>query len=181
MFLNIITPCTRLDNLRKIAESINIPRQSYRWLVVCDMERLPEVTRLPEIAEAYAVKLRSSVSGNAQRNYALRLVKEGHIYFNDDDTTIHPKLWENVSSLTQDFISFQQVDKSGRLRLKGDVIKPGSIDSHNFIVSKKCVGNLQWDVPVYAADGFFATKCYRQATTKVYLPITLSIYNALRS
>lgn len=29
MFLNIITPCTRPENLHKISESINIPKENY--------------------------------------------------------------------------------------------------------------------------------------------------------
>lgn len=179
MFLNIITPCTRLQNLNKIAASINIPKNSYRWIVVFDSHAIPQ--SIPEICEPYAIKIKGSVFGNGQRNYALNLVKQGHVYFNDDDTLLHSKLWEVISPLTQDFISFQQVYRDGKLRLKGDVISPNMIDSHNFIASIECIGKVRWELSRYDADGPFASNVYRQATTKVHLPITLSVYNALRS
>ena len=81
--------------------------------------------------------------GNGQRNYGIDLVKHGHIYFNDDDTTIVPVLWENIKDLTQDFISFSQIDKQGNMRLIGKTIAIGTIDSHNFIVSKEIVGDTR--------------------------------------
>ena len=36
MFLNIITPCSRPENLRIISESINIQKENYRWIFVYD-------------------------------------------------------------------------------------------------------------------------------------------------
>ena len=73
MFLNIITPCSRPQNLETISKSINIPRENYRWIVVFDLEEVPE--NIPENCEAYAIKDTKSTSGNAQRNYALDLVR----------------------------------------------------------------------------------------------------------
>ena len=90
MFLNIITPCSRPHNLQKIYESINIPKENYRWIIVFDAKDIPD--NIPN-CEPYAIKVENSIVGNGQRNYALNLIKTGWIYFNDDDTTIHPKLW----------------------------------------------------------------------------------------
>jgi len=42
MFLNIITPSCRPENLHKISKSINIPRENYRWIVVFDLEEIPD-------------------------------------------------------------------------------------------------------------------------------------------
>ena len=77
MFLNIITPCSRPHFLHRIAESINIPKENYRWIVVFDSETIP--TDIPE-CEAYCIKDVKSVCGNAQRNLAIDLVTEGWIF-----------------------------------------------------------------------------------------------------
>lgn len=176
MFLNIITPCSRPYNLQKIAESINIPRGFYRWIVVHDSETIPDS---PDNCEAYAVKVSDSQSGNGQRNFALNLVKQGYVYFNDDDTLIHPDLWDNVKDLNADFIHFMQENENG-IRLDGKIVQIGKIDSHNFLTNSDIIGEDRWILNRYDADGYFAKEMYNKALTKVYIPKVLSFYNALR-
>lgn len=178
MFLNIITPCSRPENLEIISKSIKIPKESYRWIVVFDAEQVPD--NLPANCEPYAIKVPGSVFGNGQRNYGIDLVHEGHIYFNDDDTELCDRLWDNIKNLEEDFISFAQLNKDGSIRLEGKIIAVGYVDSHNFIVSRECVGNYRWNLSRYDADGVFAHECYLNAKTKLYLPRALSIYNSLK-
>jgi hypothetical protein len=171
MFLNIITPCSRPENLKIISESI--PKDC-RWIVVFDGIEIPET---PSNCEAYCIKDNNSIYGNAQRNYALDLVTEGHVYFNDDDTIIHPELWDEIKDKDEDFISFKQSNKDGTLRLEGNEIIPNFIDSHNFITS---VIDTRWIVDRYDADGIFAMECYKNAKQTLYIPKVLSIYNSLK-
>lgn len=179
MFLNIITPCTRPNNLFEIAKSINIPPEQYRWIVVFDAYEIP--SDVPKECEPYAVKIEGSVFGNGQRNYGIDLVEKGHVYFNDDDTTIHPELWDNIKHLDDKyFISFSQVNKDGGFRLKGNIIANGYIDSHNFILSKECIGDRRWQLDKYEADGLFAQACHRKALNWEVIPKVLSVYNSLK-
>ena len=177
MFLNIITPCTRPENLKQISESINIPRENYRWIVVFDAESIPE--DIPDNCEPYAIKVKDSVFGNGQRNYGLSLIKNGHVYFNDDDTTIHPLLWDNIRELSEDFIYFKQNHKSGKIRITGDTVGRGFINSHTFIISYNCIGITKWVINNYEADGIFGEECYNKSKTKILIPEVLSIYNSL--
>ena len=180
MFLNIITPCIRWNNLLQISESINIPRENYRWIVVFDSNNIP--TDIPNNCEAYAVKVLNSIMGNGQRNYALDLVKEGHVYFNDDDTTIHPDLWSNISDKdNEQFISFIQNNKDNTMRLDGTSIRLNDVDSHNFIIHNSLIDSLRWIIDRYDADGIFAEQCFRKLNgSSYYIPKVLSIYNSLR-
>jgi hypothetical protein len=180
MFINIITPCSRPENLSKISASINIPKENYRWIVVCDSTELPNENLIPKNCEIYYHKDFSSISGNSQRNYALDLVEYGYVYFNDDDTLVHPELWENIKELDNDFISFMQVTTTGNLRLIGNRIEVGGIDSHNFLVSKKLCGDSKFEKNLYHADGLFAEECYKKSKNPSHLPKVLSIYNLLR-
>lgn len=179
MFLNIITPCSRPQNLEIISKSINIPREQYRWIVVFDLLEAPD--NIPDNCEFYNIKDVKSTSGNAQRNFALDLVTHGHIYFNDDDTVMHPDLWENIKNESdEDFISFKQVNKDGTIRLDGSNVSVGNIDSHNFVVSTECMKDTRWVLNRYDADGVFAHECYQKAKNKSYINKVLSVYNTLR-
>ena len=179
MFLNIITPCSRPQNLETISKSINIPRDQYRWIVVFDLLEKPE--NIPDNCEWYAIKDANSISGNAQRNFALNLVTHGHIYFNDDDTIIQPELWDEIKDEdATDFISFKQANKDGSIRLEGVNVSIGTIDSHNFVTSVECMGDTRWVLDRYDADGVFARKCFEKAKTILYISKILSVYNSLK-
>jgi len=181
MYLNIITPCSRPENLKAIEESINIPKRNYRWIVVFDREEIPTDIYLPKIAEYYCYKQWNSCVGHAQRNYGINIIEKGHIYFNDDDTIIHQDLWQNIKNHKDvDFISFIQSDKNNNIRLIGDNINIGFIDSHNFIVKYEIAKKELFEVNLYYADGVFAKKCYDNSNKVLYIPKVLSIYNYLR-
>lgn len=180
MFLNIITPCSRPYNLKLIESSINIPKENYRWIIVFDDNQIPNIPT-PSFAEVYSLHNENSVVGHAQRNFALNLISAGHIYFNDDDTILHPKLWQNIKNLDNiDFISFSQENKNGSLRLKGDTIKINEIDSHNFIVRYDLCKHIRFIENQYSADGTFASEVYSNSITTLFIDQILSTYNSLR-
>jgi hypothetical protein len=181
MFLNIITPCSRPTNLLTIEASINIPRSSFRWIVVIDSKIPVSQNLLPISAEVYYHVDSGSISGNAQRNFALDLIEKGHILFNDDDTTLHPDFWSKISDCSQyDFITYPQLHKNGTVRLLGDLVRVGHIDSHNFVVHNQIIGQTRWKLDKYEADGIFAEECFKSAKTWAYVEKALSTYNTLR-
>jgi hypothetical protein len=178
MFLNIITPCSRPNNLQVISESINIPKENYRWIVVFDSLEIP--ANVPNNCEAYCLKDNNSIYGNAQRNFGIDLVSKGHVYFNDDDTIIQPTLWEEIKDKDfADFISFKQSNKDNTLRLEGIEIAINYIDSHNFITSLESINN-RWVLDRYDADAVFAIESYKNAKETLYIPKVLSVYNSLK-
>jgi hypothetical protein len=182
MFLNIVTPCSRPENLHTISKSINIPADLYKWWVVFDAHDLPDRTLIPNNCEPLLHA--GGKAGHAQRNYALDRIHAGHVYMNDDDTVMHAQLWQHIQHLHHDFISFKQNDVHGKLRLMGDKLKLGGMDSHNFIVSRDLIGNTRWG-HAYTADGRFVCDMHGKmqanaAFTACYIPEVLSVYNALR-
>ncbi len=187
MFLNIVTPCSRPENLHTISQSICIPACSYRWLVVFDMDHLPAQALIPDNCEPHVHRDSASQAGHAQRNYALDRIHAGHVYMNDDDTVMHTQLWSHVHALHHDFISFKQNDAHGNLRLEGthDKMYVGGMDSHNFIVSRHMIEDSRWEHWAYDADGRFAQCMHNKlksnsAFTAIHIPEVLSVYNALR-
>lgn len=184
MKINIITPCSRPDNLEKMKESINIPKENYRWIVVHDAlhQSTTEFFHIDKGYEEYWFKDDRSKSGNGQRNYAIDMIDTGYVYFLDDDTIMHPDLWKVIKEYeVNDMIVFPQIWKNGEIRLKGDRIALNHIDSGNFLVKRSVIGDLRWELGRYDADGIFAEKCYKQSVVSVaYLSTPCSIYNALR-
>ena len=180
MILNIITPCSRPENLHLISKSINIPKENYRWIVVFDFDELPDKELIPNNCEVYLHRDSGSTAGHAQRNYAIDLIEDGYVYSNDDDTLLHPELWENIKDIYSDFISFGQSNKDNSLRLVGNNIRVGHIDSHNFMVSRNTIGDIGFKIDKYDADGYFAEDCFKDSNTKVFINKFLSVYNQLR-
>jgi hypothetical protein len=180
MFLNIVTPCSRPNNLKKISESINIPKEHYKWIIVYDGETLPQKELIPEGCEIFTHSNKKSVVGHSQRNFALDMISEGYVYFNDDDTLLHKDLWENIKDLENDFITFGQEYKNGGTRLVGNLIKVRYIDSHNFIIDRKIIGETKFDITKYEADGYFAEECFKKSTNYKFINKILSTYNSLR-
>lgn len=183
MFINIITPCSRPENLVKIGLSINIPLENFRWIVVFDAEEIPELPVSKsefKNTEFYAHKNPEGCSGNSQRNFALDLIEEGYVYFQDDDTLMHPEFWESVKDLKNDFISFNQGFSNGSIRIRAGRIEVGHIDSHNFLLKRELIGNTRWEIDKYEADGIFAEACAKKTRNLFFIDRILSIYNALR-
>lgn len=175
--INLITPCSRPENLHKIYQSINIPQENYRWIVVFDKDELP--TDLPPTVEPYLYRHPDSRVGNGQRNYGIDLVTTGWVYFLDDDTLLHPQLWNEIKDLSDDFIHFGQEDKN-KLRLFGNRIMVEHIDSGCFVVNSKIIKDHKWPLKVYQSDGIFAMLVSNETDNKKYIPKVLSKYNALK-
>ena len=139
-----------------------------------------DITKVPNSCEYYFYKDSKSKFGNAQRNFALDKIQQGYVYFNDDDTVIHPDLWTNIHNCSGNFISFIQNNSHNTLRLTGKSICIGDIDSHNFIVDINTIDNIRFNIAKYHADGEFAVMCYQQSKSFTYIPKVLSIYNSLK-
>ncbi len=180
MFLNIVTPCSRPEHLKTIEDSINIPQSNFRWIIVFDADCIPKDIYIPKNCEAYSFHNNISVCGNSQRNHALDMIKTGWVYFQDDDTTLHPDLWDNIKNKGEDFISFMQNYKDGTLRLDGKSIEVYKIDSHNFISRMSIIKNNRWWNKLAHADGIFAQTVYGLSISSVVIPKVLSVYNILR-
>jgi hypothetical protein len=179
MFLNIVTPCSRPQNLHLISNSINIPRDCYRWIVVFDGNEPPTKNLIPDNCEIYCFQDKDSAYGHYQRNYALELIKDGYVYFNDDDTILHRNLWDNIRMLENDFITFNQLHQNGMPRLTSPIIEVGQVDSHTFIFKRELSGDLKF-LNAYVADGIFATELSKRAKNPIHLVKFLSVYNSLR-
>jgi hypothetical protein len=151
-----------------------------RWIVVFDMNEFP-FARLPKNAEYHC--LLDHAFGYPQSNCALDLVYKGMVYFLDDDTLIHPDLYDTISGLDNDFIHFNQIRPKKEVGhpkyMIGKKVKPGWIDKGGFVVNREVIGDIRFRTDIYGADGYFAEECYNKATKPVFIDKVLAYHNKL--
>ena len=132
---------------------------------------MPDI-ELPNNAELYAHQQDESISGNAQRNYALALINDGYVMMLDDDTTLHSDLWSSVKGYTSDIICWKQDNKDGTHRLDAGKFALNHIDSGSFMVKRPVIGDTQWSVAVYGADGLYAKSILR----RVIMALSMGVF-----
>lgn len=185
MILNIITPCTRINNLKKLEDSIySITNMVVKWHICFDTDTIPTITPILIDHKLYCTKSNGyERSGNKQRNLILNNINDGFIFFLDDDNIIHPNLNKILSDVTygENYI-FTQIFKNGVIRLKphNNCIYPGRIDSAQILVSSMYLNEKTiWPLTVYLAEAFFV-KTINNIHPFVYINEIGSFYNYLR-
>jgi hypothetical protein len=128
-----------------------------------------------------------SISGNAQRNYALDQItnKDTNIYFLDDDNIIHPDLYKLLDVIEENKIyTFNQKRPKDIYPyvdlLKGNNVDLFKIDTAMFLIDYRLCRNMNWIVDKYNADGYYIKECYeKNKDSHIYVDNELSYYNNL--
>jgi hypothetical protein len=200
MKITIITSCTRPENLPKLYESIQFEHVK-KWIIVYDTSKRQEYTwsykKYSEIIEAECPH--QGVLGYAQKNFGLKFVKGGMVYFLDDDTIMHPNFWKFIPMMNEDtvylwdqeshlyipesgFGTFTEIDANLAAQkrsenpsiLKSDIIHCATIHLGMYIVPYKYI-NIDFISHVYLSAGIFITNIYEEDPSKCsYIPYVLS-------
>jgi hypothetical protein len=194
--LNIVTPCSRPENLSKILPTVEPGREFFElyWYIVFDWGRAAITDELLDYLDEhndfiiYGLKSDSNgVSGNSQRNQALDWITKGWVWFLDDDNLPHSNFFSCISQAINDcpdaeaFI-FEQVFANGWVRKVNPLmVRETHIDQAQFVLHRDLIGTKRYD-QCYTADGRFVEQIYNahpQVFKFIHRP--LCFYNALRS
>jgi glycosyltransferase involved in cell wall biosynthesis len=100
--------------------------------------------------------------GNVGRNDGLEAIRDGWVWFLDDDNLPHAEFAAGLLAAVVDHpnaegLVFDQFVKDGELRLKAKVDAGyAEVDSAQFVFRRSVIGPHRWVVDDYAADaGFF--------------------------
>lgn len=185
--LTIITPCSRPENLSRMAQSIDFSKDVH-WIIVYDTTKTkgrftPNVTH-PKITELGHVSPPGTCSGNSQRNVGLSRVQNGMVYYLDDDNIIHDRFWTLFDRFDEDHFytwdQFRGDEFANRPNgvLSGDEPRLRKIDTAQYIVPRYMC--RPWQEDLYWADGIFIEKVYEKYKDKhVYIPVVAAFYNFL--
>jgi len=190
--ITIITPCTRIENLVKIKESIKFEYIN-EWIIVYDKKKIHENPQIflndkdsNKISEY--IYEGEGMSGNAQRNYGLDniKIKNTYLYFLDDDNIIHPDLYSLLSEIKNNKIyTFNQKRPNDvypyKEFLTGDNIRINNIDTSMFLVDYNLCKDIRWVLNRYNSDGIYIIQCYNKNKNNknrwIYVNKVLSYYN----
>ena len=190
--ITIITPSIRPENLQKIKDSINFDYVN-EWIIVYDKNKIKENPMLFSSTEETKIKEymysdTNSISGNAQRNFAIdnMLYKDTYLYFLDDDNIIHPDLYKLLNKLENNkMYTFDQKRPIDifpyKELLKGDTIELNNIDTAMFLIDYNLCKDIRWQNDKYNADGYYILDCYNNNKNNwIYVNELLSFYNQVR-
>ena len=192
--LNIITRCSRPQNLYKVKESIfNNQKFDIKWYVIFDTSNLGQIDSqiLSSISNSAIIKFIPSASGDHGHqliNMCLDEIKEGFIYVLDDDNILHENFQERISyfidnSDKRGFIFNQKVggkDFSGLdIRIASpENTKVSHIDMAQFVLKRDLIENHRLEFGKYIADGIFIENLYNQKSSDfLFIDEILCYYN----
>jgi len=173
--IEIITPCSRPENLSKLAKCMNA---STIWHICFDSLKVGAV---PVLFNAYISAVRESCWGNPQRNNAIRKVyKDSLVYCLDDDNLLHADFFTALSDhdlSDYDIITFDQLLEDGTIR-KGNNPTRTNIDQAQFLIRKSIHEPYEQE---HDADGILIEKLVKKYPDKwLYIPKVLCYYNRLK-
>ena len=177
MKITLITPCSRPENIKILKETLNFD-YILEWIIVYDSSKVSEITSFddPKIKE-FLFNEPGSIKGTSQRNYAIKQVKGGYVYFLDDDNTIHKNFYEFLDSIVPGHIyTFDQQNTR-----RGNNIKPYCIDTAQYLVDFDLPGvkEIQWANNTIH-DGLYIEQVYGLHPNKwIYINKPICYHNQL--
>jgi hypothetical protein len=167
--LYIITPVSRIENLRKIFKSINWGYVT-KWIIVYDkqiIKKNPYLFKNTSNIVELSNLTKSSVRGSGQRNAGIEyLIKEkknnSFVYFLDDDNIIHPNFYNIYKKFKNENIyTFSQQVKIRHIR-QGNKFKLYHIDTAMFVASLSIIKKIRWKMNIHETDYYFIKECLKK-------------------
>lgn len=185
--ITLITPCSRPENLHKVAASIDFTKVQ-TWFIVHDARpgrggsptRVFDPAEFPSVVELWCDA--PGTAGHPARNMVLERVHKGLVYFVDDDNAVHPRFWDLVDTFEPGKIySFDMEYRDGHV-LRGNIARVGHIDTAQVVFDAGLVGSLRFRADKYEADGlFFEALIGSHPDLWQYKPGVHAFYNRLRA
>lgn len=193
--LNIVTRCTRVENLKKIKESVDKKNSfNLKWWVLFDTrfnEHIDEDLIKDLISFGAIIKFFYSTPGDMGHSYLNEVfseIGEGYIYALDDDNILHEnfyvELYQILSNTDKKVIVFDQYvggkDFSGvEVRsCSPENVKVTQIDFAQYVFHQSLTVHKKLRPNEYCADGYFAEELFNEnSSIFLFLNKILCYYN----
>jgi len=197
--INIITRCTRLDNINKVKESIfNTQKFEVKWFVLFDTSSIKQVDSevLSNLQESGAnIKFLNGEPGDFGHNLinkTIDQIESGFIYVLDDDNILHENFYDRLSEIIDNnpdkggFIFNQKVDGKDFTKLDVRLASPEntkvqSIDMSQFLLDRKLISEHRIPFRIYMGDGIFIESLFNENKDSfLFIDEILCYYNFLQ-
>lgn len=192
--INIITRCTRCDNLLSISETVFTSLFDINWYVLFDTNRISDIDikilkKLTDLGVHIKYLEGDSIGlGMNMVNQILDEITDGWVYILDDDNIIHPNFYNKLDELIDEdtysiFVFDQKVggkDFSGLdiREARPENTKVGSIDSAQFLIHIGHYGDTKRFNNTYTADGELIEQLYNTRSEEfIFINQELCYYN----
>lgn len=198
MKIEILTRCTRPENLLRVKESIlsSGSRNLYEWKIIFDTSVVSyvesKVLSAVSSFETYFWEGQKGDMSHGLLNRAIDMVHEDSwIYVLDDDNELHPDFFREIQRANEEnpsargFIFSQNVGGKDFTGLQvreasPDNVKVQKIDMAQFVLQKSLVGPKRFEPMKYVADGIFIQELFEERPDDfVFIPKILCNYNSL--
>ena len=185
----IITPASRIKNLKIIKKSINF-NFIFKWIIVYDEHKIKKnfqyFKKNNQIAEFTYLSKANEVWGHGQRNFALEYINkeysEDHIFihFLDDDNVVHPNFYNLAKRFQKNYLyTFDQ--QRTRYIFSGIKPKPHYIDTAMFVIDFGIVKDIRFTGDKHYGDGIYIEDCIKKnINSHVYIEEIGCYYNYLK-
>jgi hypothetical protein len=195
--LTIVTPCSRQENLGRIAQSLRAAREFFNvtWSIVHDCRSGSCDFPVPEFVTGrldHARSLDGDCAGHYQANVALDTFLDGWVWRLDDDNLPVPGFFGRLAQLTEqtqgvDVFLFAQkaARRYDEAQWPDGVVPPipkvGKMDSAQYVWRRDATFSLRFQQNDYCADGrFIEALCAKVGPCAIYsVAEPLTQYNAL--
>jgi len=198
--LNIITRCTRPDQLKSIKDSIfRTILFDIKWWIVFDTRVVKDIdadflSNLQLLGgEALYFRGEDGDFGHTLLSKTIDRITDGFIYFLDDDNLMHENFYDRIYKEIKDnpekrgFIFSQKIGGRDWTGLDIREAKPENtrvqhIDMAQFLLSRDLIGHVRFVPGDYKADGYFIEKIYNENKNDFYfISEPLCYYNWLKN
>jgi len=198
--LNIITRCTRPNQLSKVKDSIfKTIHFDIKWWVVFDTRVIKDIDAdfLANLqllgGEALYFKGENGDFGHTSLSKTIDRIEDGFVYFLDDDNIIHENFYDKIYKSIKEnphkkgFIFSQKVGGKDWTGLdireaKSENTKVQHIDMAQFLLSRELIGDNRFIQGDYKADGYFIEKIYNDNKNDFFfIEEPLCYYNWLKT
>jgi glycosyltransferase involved in cell wall biosynthesis len=176
--LNIITRCSRLNNLRKVKESIfTTDKFTINWWVMFDSTVLKDVDAeiLAEIQEVsgktFFIKSIPGDFGHQMINRAIDEIQDGLVFVLDDDNIIHEDFYEMLyqsvieNPTKRGFVYHQRIDGKDftgeEIRYcSAENMKVSKVDMAQVVFDRSLISQTRINPMNYIADSIYIEEVY---------------------
>jgi len=185
--LHLITPLYRFNNVQKLYESIKDYPDVRLHLAKTSSKALDDI-----LVDSRVVIHDTPCSDNdpvCKRNHALKEVKDGYFHLLDDDTILHPGMYNLYKQMSEiDFrgmVIGKQIEKGGKLRLREETkpiyckVDAGNVLCHNSAIHH-ILNHPKRQDPRIAPDYLLWELAYDYFKDSKMTEDVISVYNFLK-
>lgn len=198
MKINILTRCSRPQNLHLIEKSILTEEVEVVWKIAFDTSRIAKLdTEILQNFSRYSLHFMEGIPGDMGHAFINKFIDQipddEWIYVLDDDNVIHPHFFseilnaEKMNPEKEGFIFSQHVGGKDFTGLEireasSENVKVQKIDMAQFVLKKSLVADKRLVAMTYTADGIFIEELYKEKQDQFsIIDKVLCYYNRLLS